>query len=88
MVTVHHYSDWECNVLPLNVKSEFPELMKNPRISKVEKLGFPSLCKFRGSVTVDELVNALVVSDEPLKLVLIDTIGECTTELVDDSVET
>ena len=88
MATVHHCSDWECNVLPLNVKSEFPELMKNPRISKNEKLGFLSLCKFRESVTVDKLVNALVVSDEPLKLVLIDTIGECTAELFDDSVET
>ena len=88
MATVHHCSDWECNVLPLNVKSEFPELMKNPRISKNEKLGFLSLCKFSESVTVDELLDALVVSDEPLKLVLIDTIGECTTELVDDSVET
>ena len=88
MARVHHCSDWECNVLPLNVKSEFPELMKNPRISKNEKLGFLSLCKFSESVTVDKLLDALVVSDEPLKLVLIDTIGECTAELFDDSVET
>ena len=87
MARVHHCSDWERNVLPLNVKSEFPELMKNPRISKNEKLGFLSLCKFSESVTVDELVNALVVSDEPLKLVLIDTISECTTELLDDGIQ-
>ena len=88
MATVHHCSDWECNVLPLNVKSEFPELMKNPRISKNEKLGFLSLCKFSESVTVDELLDVLVVSDEPLKLVLIDAISVGTAELVDDSVET
>ena len=33
-------------------------------------------------------MNALVVSDEPLKLVLINTIGVGTAELVDDSVQT
>ena len=32
-------------------------------------------------------MNALVVSDEPLKLVLINTIGVCTTELLDDGIQ-
>ena len=74
--------------MTLTVKSKIYKKVKNPRISKSEKLGFPKLCKFSESVTVDELMNALVVSDEPLKLVLINTISVCTTELVDDSVET
>ena len=61
---------------------------KNPRISKTEKLGFYKLCKFGKSVTVDKLLNHLVVGDEPLKLVLINTIGVSAAELVDDSVKT
>ena len=32
-------------------------------------------------------MNALVVSDEPLKLVLINTIGVGTAELVDDGIQ-
>ena len=78
----------ELGINCIKVKCKFYKKMKNPRISKVEKLGFPSLCKFSESVTVDELLDALVVSDEPLKLVLIDTISVGTAELVDDSVQT
>ena len=78
----------ELEINCIKVKCKFYKKMKNPRISKVEKLGFLSLCKFSESVTVDELLDALVVSDEPLKLVLIDTISVGTAELVDDSVQT
>ena len=61
--------------------------MKNPEISKVEKSGFCDLCKLSESVTVDEVVNYLVITDVPCKLVLIDAIGEGIAELVDDSVQ-
>ena len=61
---------------------------KNPRISKTEKLGFYALCKFGKSVTVDEIMNYLVITDVPCKLMLINTVSECVAEFVDDSVET
>ena len=61
---------------------------KNPRISKTEKLGFSDLCEFGKSVTVDEIMNYLVITDVPCKLMLINTVSECVAELVDDSVET
>ena len=77
----------ELGINCIKVKCKFYKKMKNPRISKVEKLGFPSLCKFSESVTVDELLDALVVSDEPLKLVLIDAISVGTAELVNDSIQ-
>ena len=78
----------ELGINCIKVKCKFCKKMKNPRISKNEKLGFPSLCKFSESVTVDELLDHLVVSDEPLKLVLIDAISVGTAELIDDSVQT
>jgi len=62
--------------------------VKNPRISKGEKLGFRQLCKFYKLVTVGEVVDYLVVTDIPCVVLLKDTISERTTELVDDSVET
>ena len=61
---------------------------KNPRISKTEKLGFYALCKFGKSVTVHKIMNYLVITDVPCKLMLINTVSECVAELVDDSVET
>ena len=61
---------------------------KNPRISKTEKLGFYKLCKFGKSVTVDKIMNYLVITDVPCKLMLINTVSECVAELVDDSVKT
>ena len=61
---------------------------KNPRISKTEKLGFYKLCKFGKSVTVHKIMNYLVVTDVPCKLMLKYTVSECVAELVDDSVKT
>ena len=61
---------------------------KNPRISKTEKLGFYALCKFGKSVTVHKIMNYLVITDVPCKLMLKHTVSECVAELVDDSVET
>ena len=61
---------------------------KNPRISKTEKLGFYALCKFGKSVTVHKIMNYLVITDVPCKLMLKYTVSECVAELVDDSVET
>ena len=61
---------------------------KNPRISKTEKLGFYKLCKFGKGVTVHKIMNYLVITDVPCKLMLKYTVSECVAELVDDSVET
>ena len=61
---------------------------KNPRISKTEKLGFCALCEFGKSVTVHKIMNYLVITDVPCKLMLKYTVSECVAELVDDSVET
>ena len=61
---------------------------KNPRISKTEKLGFYALCKFGKSVTVHKIMNYLVITDVPCKLMLKHTVSECVAELVDDSVKT
>ena len=61
---------------------------KNPRISKTEKLGFYELCKFREFVTVHEVMNYLVITDVPCKVLLKYAVSECVAEFVDDSVET
>ena len=61
--------------------------MKNPRISKVEKLGFCDLCKLSESVTVHEVMNYLVITDVPCKLLLKHTVSVCIAELVDDSIQ-
>ena len=42
--------------------------------------------KLTEGVTVDEIMVYLVITNEPLKILLKDTISEGTTELVDDSV--
>ena len=39
-------------------------------------------------VTVNELVNVLVISDEPLKFVLINTVSERITKTFDQCIET
>ena len=44
--------------------------------------------KLSEGVTVDEIVGHLVVTNVPLKVLLKDTISECITELIDDSIET
>ena len=62
--------------------------VKNPRISKTEKLGFYKLCKFGKSVTVDKIMNYLIVTDVPCEIFLKYAVSECVAELVDDSVET
>ena len=46
------------------------------------------LSKLAECETINEIVGHLVVTNEPLKIFLKDTISERTTELVDDSVET
>ena len=62
--------------------------MKNPRISKTEKLGFCKLCKFHEFVTVDEIMNYLIVTDVPCEIFLKYAVRESAAEFVDDSVET
>ncbi len=39
------------------------------------------------SVTINEIMGDFVVTNEPLKIFLKDTISESTTELVDDSIQ-
>tara|TARA_B100000902_G_scaffold33406_1_gene40030 strand:- start:561 stop:1421 length:861 start_codon:yes stop_codon:yes gene_type:complete len=90
METAQHYM-LSALILPLSVKCKNSKKVKNPRNSKVEKLGFlgfRQLCKFCEFVTVHKLLDNLVISDEPLKLVLVYTVSVCTAELVDDSVQT
>ena len=73
--------------MPLTGKMLNCKKQKNPEISKSEKSGFLELCKFDKSVTVDKLLDHLIVGDEPFELVLIDAVSECVAELLDDSVE-
>ena len=74
--------------LPLIVKCKFYKKVKNPRISKGEKLGFRQLCKLYKFVTVGEVVSYLVIPDVPCKVFLKYTVSECIAKLVNDSVET
>jgi len=45
-------------------------------------------CELAECVTVDEIIHDFVVTNEPLKILLKDAIGECIAELVDDSIQT
>ncbi len=67
-------------------RPEYHLVMK--RLVLVNRFTMCYLSKLTEGVTINEIMDDFVVTNEPLIILLKDTISEGTTELVDDSVET